>query len=110
MAEIHRLIDAPRVVKDGEQLDDVRVGAGREGRDTAAVLEDARPMADAMRAAGRQSIVLQDAGEEGRSEEGHGRDKAEGGRMKDEKEDGKRNEERRKKKLESGKYDRAKGD
>ncbi len=72
MAKVHRFIHAAGVVKDREQLQDIGVGARSESRDATAVLEDARPMADAMSAARWQSIVLQDTGEEGRSEERHG--------------------------------------
>jgi predicted NAD/FAD-binding protein len=71
MTKVEGLIDAARVMKDGEELDHVEVGARRERAKAAAVLEHARPMGNSVDARAGQSIVFEDTREEGRGEEGH---------------------------------------
>jgi hypothetical protein len=63
VAVIGAFVDAPRIVKNGEQLDDFDLGPRKLGQPQA-IFENPGPMADAVGASPRKGIILKDSMDE----------------------------------------------
>lgn len=67
---ISSLIDSPAVVKNGEELHDLDVGASGFGQPKS-IFHDSRPMRDPMSAVPRQPVLVEDCFEDSWDVEGH---------------------------------------